>query len=154
LYAHFAPAFATTTYEFWVKRDRPIAPLSTAVLLRNAQTNEHHVEITVLRQPGGPVARVEWLDFSGDAFKVCRVFENGNSEIEVRTLLTTGATTTAPAITHWPAELPAVARIALRSDKPLASLPQSDAVLRLLDRDGAVIGEAVFLQSTPARDQQ
>ncbi|HET7535114.1 MAG TPA: hypothetical protein VFJ90_01570, partial [Candidatus Didemnitutus sp.] len=40
LYAQFTPAFAASNYEFWVKRGRTVAPLSTAALLRHAQTGE------------------------------------------------------------------------------------------------------------------
>jgi hypothetical protein len=36
LYANFAPAYAAGSHEFWVRKNRPVAPLGTAQYLQRA----------------------------------------------------------------------------------------------------------------------
>ena len=144
LYAHFAPAFAAGSHEFWVRRDRTVAPLGTAgVLYRSAPGTAERVRLELCVTPSGPdrrVTRIDWLE-SG---RVRATFTAANARAAFEPLRIDG-TSTAASAPGWNGPLPPLARLVLWTDDPAALAPPVRAALfRLRDATGALVAEAIL----------
>jgi hypothetical protein len=142
LYAAFAPAFAAGSHEFWVRRDRSVAPLGTAgVRYRSAPGTAERVRLELcVTAAGRHVTQIDWLE-SG---RVRATFTAANARAALEPLRIDG-TSTAAAAPGWNVPLPPLARLVLLTDDPAAlAPPQRAALFRLRDATGAVVGEAIL----------
>ena len=141
--AHFAPAFGVGSHEFWVRRDRTVAPLGTAQYRQRAATvttGERARLEFCLAQPGARPARIEWIQ-SG---VVRATLTPQNSRAELTPLRIDGAATAAFS-PGWTAPLPPIARLVLFTDLPEAlSPPTRGTLFRVRDATGALLTEAIL----------
>ena len=142
----FTPSFGAGNYAVWCKRDRRIAPLSTARLYeRKDLPGWFQLDICLLTAPDTRIARIDWLLSSSESYPVLRQrLDASNSSIEVVPLRLDGSAMSPPVPARFPIALPRVARLQIITHEPLAKLPQAGAVLELRDPTGALVAEAVF----------
>ncbi len=144
LYAHFSPAFVAGSHEFWVRRGRSIAPLSTALILtRSGAGTGERVRLELCVTPtvtGRRVTHVEWWEPD----RLRATFTAANARAELEPLRIDGASTAASAA-GWDAPLPPIARFVLYTDDPAAARPPVDGTyFRLRDATGALVAEAIL----------
>ena len=143
LYAHFTAAFAAGSHEFWVRRDRAVAPLGTAQYLQraagNATAERARLELCVTAA-GRRVTQIDWLE-SG---RLRATFTAANARASLEPLRIDG-TSTAAAAPGWNVPLPPLARLVLFTDDPAAlAPPQRAALFRLRAADGTVIADTIL----------
>ncbi len=144
LYAHFAPAYAAGSHEFWVRQNRPTAPLGTAQYLQraaNITTGERARLEFILNAPTATrVARVEWLA----AGRIHVALTPQNSRATLEPLRLDGSATAAPA-PGWTTPLAPLSRLVLFTDAPAALTPPSRGTLfRLRATDGTLIADTIL----------
>jgi hypothetical protein len=147
LNTHFTPALKIGTHEFWTKRGRTIAPLSTAQLYQRTPGStgaEWRLELCVATTAGTRIASAEWVGYSGSGPGQTRVTLNAtNCEAEV-TPIFSNSMSAGPLVTgRLPMSVPILARIAFATNEPLGALSRH-AVVVLRDPDGKIVAEAVF----------
>jgi hypothetical protein len=142
LYQNFTAAFAAGSQEFWVRRNRSVAPLGTArILYRVADGTGERTRLEfIAASTGQRVARIEW--FEGPQLRA--TFTSANARAELEPLRIDGTSTASPA-PGWDRPLPPIARLVLFTDDPGASSPpQRGALFRLRDAQGNLIADLIL----------
>lgn len=144
LYEKFSPAFMAGSHEFWVRRGRSIAALSTALIsTRSGPGTGERTRLELCVTPpaaGRRVTHIEWWEPD----RLRATFTVANARAELAPLRIDGASTAA-ASAGWDAPLPPIARFVLYTDDPAAAQPPlSGAYFRLRDATGAVVAEAIL----------
>ncbi|WP_414660195.1 hypothetical protein [Horticoccus sp. 23ND18S-11] len=147
LETEFSPVLATGSHEFWVKRGRTVAPLSTAAIFRRAASATGaawRLEMSVANPSPVTIATVEWIAYaSSGAGRRVLTLTAANSQLEVTPIVSSGANA-GPSVTgKFPIVVPPLARLVIDTDEALGELPMP-AVVRLRDANGALAAEAVF----------
>jgi hypothetical protein len=147
IHEHFTPAVTIGSHEIWMKRGRTIAPLRTAQLYKRAAGAtgaDWRLEVCVASSPGSSIASAEWVEYTTSRpGRLALKLTAANTRVEATPLFSTG-TSAGPMVTGTlPCAAPLLARFAFVTDEPLGTLSQN-AVIRLRDATGALIGEAVF----------
>lgn len=144
LYEKFSPAFIAGSHEFWVRRGRAIAALSTGhVQHRAGEGTGERVRLELCVTPtvaGRRVTQVEWWEPG----QLRATFTAANSRAELEPLRIDGLSI-ASARPGWDAPLPPIAKLVLYTDAPAAlPAPAYHGYFRLRDATGAVIAEAIL----------
>ena len=142
LSADFAPAFASGSHEFWVRRGRTIPPLGTVQVRQRADPGAgEHVRLELLATAAGRrITQIDWLE-SG---RLRATFTAANARAALEPLRIDGAST-ATAAPGWDVPLPPIARLMLFTDDPAAlAPPQRAGLFRLRDATGALVAEAIL----------
>jgi hypothetical protein len=143
---NFEPAFGLQQYEFWVRRGRSIARLSTAELLRleipQPGLAPARIEITAVIPAGKTVAYLE-LATLDETPRVLGHWDKSTSTLSALGLDLTGRTLTSSNDAAWEQPLPPLVRLVLPLDKAPA-FDRRNAVLYLRDANGELLAEARF----------
>lgn len=142
LMANYEKAFALDGYEFWIRRGRHIAPLSTAHFSL-ADGADQELVLT-LASPARPVTRIELCDFDAPALPL-REFTVQNTDFSLQSITLENEATAAPAPVHFPLTFNGPARLTLRYPGSAAQIVHGHGLVVLRDAAGAVVAEARVL---------
>lgn len=142
---HFTRAFASEGYEFWVRKDRVIAPLNRAELLqpREAAAGLARRRINAVVVTDRPVVFAEIMLLNTPLTPRARL-SAANTSLSATPLRLDGSAA-GPANDHaWGQPLPPVARLTFDIPGDLPNFNPQFAVLVLRDAQGRRVGEAGF----------
>ncbi|MBI5382470.1 MAG: hypothetical protein HZA31_11270 [Opitutae bacterium] len=164
---NFTPAFALENYEFWVHRDRPIAPLSTATLFVSSDTAAPwptRIRATVLLPPTARVTRVELRELRAADSPLWSAADLDSARIELARLNSSGQADGPPRATGWPIVGPGIFQLDFYLKQSAHEWPITRLWLGFFDTDGHRVAEARFTvpfhsipgiaQLAPTRNQQ
>lgn len=145
---NYAPAFRLESYEFWVRKNRPIAPIGTATLLESTAGGmpRHKIEIVVAAEAGPvEIAAVELRRLDGDSSRPIPGWLSAGAAFSVTPLAPSGKPLAAPSPRPLPLAVSKLTRLDVYTDAFPADLPVSRAILYLRDPHGNKCGEARFV---------
>ncbi len=138
LMANFAPVFSLDGYEFWLRRGRQIAPLSTGRLVPSGP-NGHELTLT-FAAPARAVARIDLSDYNFPDQPMA-IF-SGSYPVTIEPIDLSGAPTGPTQSARWPLTFTGVARVRLNFSKLNAPIAINHALVVLRDANNAIVGEA------------
>lgn len=144
LHAHFAPAFSVETYEFWVRKDRPIAVLGTARLLETAtgESPRYKVDFVVASPDFRAIQSIVMAQLEGDGSRELVVWNQDNARIVLTPLASTGAALGPAVAAAWPFDATSLLKVELLTDRMPDTIRPGSTILYFRDRDGRHVGEA------------
>jgi hypothetical protein len=148
LLANYAPVFNVATYEFWVRKDRSVIPVSAARLYRGAPgaPTRHKVDV-VIAEPNSPeIATVELRRFLGDGSATVATWDNQNARFVVTPIASDGRAQAAPAEKRLPFVATGILQLDIYTNVIPDNLSPADAIIYLRDATGQKIAEARLIE--------
>jgi hypothetical protein len=147
LLANYSPLFKVSTYEFWVRKDRAVVPVSAAHLYRGAPgaPTRHKLDV-VIAEPNSPeIATIELRRFVGDGSTTITTWDNQNARFLVTPIASDGKAQAAPAEKRLPLMATGILRLDIYTNVVPDNLSPTDAIIYLRDAAGRRIAEARFI---------